>query len=356
MELNTESILLQNSLIGPAFLVVDGVVTQVNDAAVRHLISTGMQIDDLLAAGTDAYRTYRSGKLYLQLNIGGSPTGAYVTKLGNGHLFCLSSPYQTPELRALALAAQQLRAPLSSAMLNADLLQSNPAVQEDPQAKAQMCQLNRGLYQLLRAVGNMADASGVYIRPEQQEMRNATAVFDEIMQKACDVLVQTNRTVVFKGLQKPVQCSLDTELLERAVLNLVSNAVKFSPEGGSIQAGLRLHGNQLMFTIENSVVAGSATQVQNAFNHFLREPGIDGHQYGIGLGMSIVISAAYAHGGTVLFNTNSKNGARIILTIAANRTAPNVLESPLRLIGGHTGGFDSLLVELSDVLPDSAYN
>ena len=355
MEMNTESILLQDSRIGPAFLVVDGVITQVNDAAAQRSIAVDTIVDNLIVVGAEDYRELRSGQLYLQLNVCGVTTGAYVTKLGNGHLFCLNSAYQSPELRVLALAAQQLRSPLSSALLNADQLQNNPILQENPQATKQMSQLNRSLSQLLRAVGNMADASGAYIQPEQQTLCNATSVFDELMQKAAFALAKTNRELVFKKLEKPVHCPLDVNLLERAVFNLISNAAKFSQEGSVINASLRFQRNQLIFTVEDSGVATGSPQIQTAFNHFLREPGIDAHQYGIGLGMSIVLLAASAHRGTVLFNTNRTHGAKVALTIATDRTTPTILESPLSFVGGHTGGFDSLLVELSDVLPDSSY-
>ena len=240
-------------------------------------------------------------------------------------------------------------------MLNADLLQNTAALQQDLQAKTQMSQLSRGLYQLLRAIGNMADASGSYIREDRQEQRNAAGVFDELMEKATAALEGVNRELCFKGLKKTVMCPLDAELLERAVLNLISNAVKFSPEGSAIAASLRHERNRLIFTIENATTGDSSSQTLNAFQRFLREPGIDMHQYGIGLGMSIVLSAAANHGGTVLFNLSQKRNAKIVMTIAIDRSAPAILESPLRLVGGYTGGLDNLLVELADVLPDSAY-
>ncbi|MBO5868762.1 MAG: HAMP domain-containing histidine kinase, partial [Oscillospiraceae bacterium] len=306
MKQNTESILLQEHLIGPAFLVVDGVITQVNTAATQLGITPGTVVEHLIAVGAEAYQEYRSGKLYLQLNIAGIPTGAYVTKADTGHLFCLNSAYQSSELRVLALAAQQLRTPLSTALLNTDQLQNSIALTEDIQAKAQLSQLNRSLYQLLRAVGNMADASGACLQTQPQELRNATAVFDELMEKAAGSLALAKREFVFKGLKKPVECYLNTELLERAVLNLISNAAKFSHNDSVIQASLRLKNDHLVFTVENSDIIGTSPLVQNAFQHFLRDPGVSGNQYGIGLGMSIVLGAASAHGGTVLFSRSKK--------------------------------------------------
>ena len=355
MKQNTESILLQEYLIGPAFCVVDGIITQVNNAATQLGITPDTPVDRLIAVGADAYQKYRSGKLYLQLNVGGILTDTYVTKGDTGHLFCLNSAYRSSELRVLALAAQQLRTPLSSAMMNPDHLQNSIALMDDPQAKAHLSQLNCSLYQLLRAVGNMADASGAHLRTQPQELRNATAVFDELIQKAAGSLALAQRELVFKGLKKPVQCYLNAELLERAVLNLISNAAKFSQNGSIIQASLRLQNDQLIFTVENTDIAGASPLTQNAFQHFLREPGIDGQQYGIGLGMSIVLGAASAHGGTVLFNSSRKAGVKVVLTISTKRYPPTILESPMRLVGGYTGGLDPLLVELSDVLPGTAY-
>ena len=355
MDFNTESVLLQDHLIGPAFLVADGMITQVNDAAAKQGLTAGVPVTQFIAVGADAYKKYRSGKLFLQLNIGGVIVDATVTKLNTEHLFCLRSAYRMPELRAFALAAQQLRSPLSSAILNAELLHSSSSLQDDPQAKAQLSQLTCGLFQLFRAVSNMADASGSPFQLQSPESCNAAVVFEEWMQKIAAALAQADRTLVFQGLKRPVQCYLNTGLLERAVLNLVSNAVKFSPQSSTIRTSLRAQGNQLVFTIENDGISGGSLSLQNAFNHFLREPGIDGHQYGIGLGMSIVLCAAATHRGTVLLNKCKKAGVKVVFTISTDRQPPALLESPLHFIGGYTGGFDPVLVELSDVLPDSSY-
>lgn len=355
MEVNTESLLLQNSLIGPAFLVTNGIITGINNAAAQRTLTVGTAVEDLIVTGSQEYRQFRSGKLYLQLMLGGVQCGAYVTVMDGKHLFCLDSAYQNPELRTLALAAQQLRNPLNEAMINTDLLQANHAIREDPEVNEQLAALNRSLYQMIRAVCNMSDASGAYIQTANQELRDAAAVFDEILAKAEAVVSHAERKLVFKGLSKSVSCLMDADLLERAVLNILSNAVKFSPKGSTIQASLRLSGKRLLFSMENDGLSGASPFMHNAFAHFLREPGLENPLSGIGLGMSIVRCAAAAHGGTVLFDTIRKNGAKVVMTVATDRAAPPMLESPLRLVGGYTGGFDKILVELSEVLPDSLY-
>ena len=355
MELDTETILLQDPLIGPAFAVVDGIITQVNDAAAQRQIAAGTAVTDIIETGAQEFANYRSGKLYLQLMVSGVRMGAYVTKIQNGYLFCLESAYDTPELRAFALAAQHMRDPLSNAMLSTDLMQMNPTVQDDPALRAQLGQLSRGLYRLMRTVCNMSDAADCHKLMIRQELRDAASVFDEVFGKASDAAAQAKRTLTYKGLHKQLYCPLDADILGRAVLNLVSNAIRFSPEGSTIQASLQHSHNTLRVTVENVSAPHAAPLSQSDFKQFLREPGLNCHGHGLGLGMTIVCQAAAAHGGTVLFDSTRKNGAKVVMTIATNRDVPPVLRSPLQFVGGYTGGLDSLLVELADVLPDSAY-
>ena len=95
--------------------------------------------------------------------------------------------------------------------------------------------------------------------------------------------------------------------------------------------------------------------MSNAFQRFLREPGIEDSRYGIGLGMTLVRQVAVAHGGTVLFDSNKKNTVKVIMTVSTKRKEPPVFRSSIQLVGNYNGGLDTLLIELSDVLPDSLY-
>ena len=154
-------------------------------------------------------------------------------------------------------------------------------------------------------------------------------------------------------MRQPVFTSLDPEQLERAIWNILSNCIKFLPEGGTIRASLKRHGKLLHLTIADSG-SGIAQEVRaSLFRRYLRQPGIEDSRYGLGLGLSIVRTAAANHGGTVLISAAKNGGTRITMTIPIRQEGSS-LHSPL-LRPDYTGGFDHGLVELSDCLSSVFY-
>lgn len=336
----------------PAFLVKDGVIIAANEAASALLITVGTSVATIITLGLSDYTAFKSGKLYLELTAG----RAWVSACDDIHLFCLEENYSSPALRAFALAAQHLRTPLSTAVSGAEILMQNDTLQENDDLKQYVGQINRSLYQMLRAICNMSDISqlGAQINTKP-ELVNISSVFDDIFEKAAHLARDSQRKLTFTGLKNNVDCAVDVQLLERIVLNLLSNAIKFSPAGDTIKATLKQKDNRITFTIENSIQDANAGFYSNAFNRFLREPGIESGKTGIGLGMSVISRAVAAHNGTVLLDTTKKSGAKVAVSLPISTEIKPELKTPTILLEGYTGGIDNFLVELSEVLPSNYY-
>lgn len=341
-------------LTSPAFLVKDGVIIHANDAALRRNIVLQSAVSDIISIGKKEYAGFSSGKLGLSLRICDTDYNAFVTKMEDAHLFCLESDYENPELRAYALAAQQLRAPLSNAMVGTENLLPNEAVCENDELRQQLAQVNRSLHQLLRAISNMSDAA-IYKNTHscKIEIRDITAIFNEILEKSAILASKAGKTLEYKTIYTPLMYPADSQKLERAVLNLISNALRFSPAGATISANLRKSENCLIFSIENA----TSDQIKNnIFFKYLREPGIETGNGGVGLGLSIIHSVASAHGGVILMEAPSDTSVRFTMTVALKKSKDTVVRSPILLPTDYTGGRDNTLLELSDCLPDELYD
>ena len=345
------------SLMCPAFTVKDGMIAQANRAAAAYGLESGASIADMIRVGQEEYAAFTEGKLCIILDLDGTACQATVTNADDSHLFCLESGYEMPELRAFALAAQQLREPLSNAMASTDLLLPNEAIGKDSEGYQHLLQINKSLHQLLRAVSNMSDAASYADNQlPRMETRDAVSVFDEILEKAIAMASQASRTIRYKTAKRSVLCQLDSEKLERAIWNILSNAMKFSQEDSIIDAELRLTEKQLIFSVwDNSKTAGNPAP-GNLFNRFLRQPGIEDARNGIGLGLSIVRSVAAIHGGTVLLEQREDCGIKITMSISLKKSNTNSLRSKIRLPIDYAGGRDHGLLELSDALPCELYN
>ena len=187
-----------------------------------------------------------------------------------------------------------------------------------------------------------------------QELIEITGVFREIFEKAGAMLESIGIRLDYRGPETTFYSLADIQELERAVLNLLSNAAKFTPQGGHIAASLTRQGRMLRLCIQDSG-SGIADSVRGSvFRRYLRQPAIEDSRYGLGLGMVLVRSAAAHHGGAVLIDCPPQGGTRVTVTLAIRQDPVSQLRSPLLKVD-YAGERDHALIELSDVLPAEFY-
>lgn len=350
MEQTEDILTMLNQMPCPAFLVKDGIITSVNPPAARCCITENSPVRALMATGVQEYEDFADGCLYLTLNICEKSCGASVTRGMEFDIFVLEHEDDQMELQAMALAAQHLRSPLSSVMTIADRLFPLTAAEDDPEAQTQVARINRGLFQMLRIVSNMSDAYR-YSQDSRLrlEIRDVGSFLDELFSSSSALIRYSGITLQFRNLRETIYCLIDAEKLERAVSNLISNALKFTPPGGTIDAQLIRKGNMLYLTVQNSDAG-----CRNAYHQFKRGPGIDDGRFGIGLGMVLIRAAAAANGGTVLMEQHPERGTRVTMTIAIRQDSDSNVRSSILSVD-YAGERDHNLVELSESLPLELY-
>lgn len=350
MEEQKDMISLLDMMTQPVFCVKDSVIFRTNAAARQMLPEVGESVLPLLGSHADAYLQFPGGCLYLTLTLSGQSVGACVRRMEGFDIFELDVD-DNDTLRAMALVASTLRKPLSGALSEAASLLDS---QEDPALVQQLSQLNRNLYQLLRLLGNMSDAEAVssHCRAETTDL---SALFREIMEKAQVLLSRSGLSLSYEDLSESVYGLADREQLERAVLNILSNAAKFTPNGGHIDAALVRQGRTLRLSVQDSG-SGIAQEVMSSlFRRHLRQPGIEDSRFGLGLGIHMIHAAARNHGGTLLITQGENGGTRVVLTLAIRQKDGNSISSPIFRVD-YAGGFDHALVELSDCLPTDLFD
>jgi two-component sensor histidine kinase len=342
-----------NQIPQPVFLVKDGIVIYANhDARIRD-VQLNTNIYELISIGLPEYRQYSSGKLMLTVSVAGILYNTVVTCSGDYHLFCLESEYSGPELRALALAAQTLREPLTNAELQINKLLPDPSIQASATAMAQIKAINQNLFQMYRAVRNMSDAATI-ANAAPTEGRNVTNAIAELIKKVNTQLEHKGNHIDFSPLNQPCYCLVNWENLERAILNLISNAVKYASDDGNIVLSMRISTSKLYISVESTTNNSACVISSKLFSGFTREPAIDVGNKGIGLGLTIVHGVATAHKGTLLVDQPKENRLRFTMSISMQTPKNNVVNSP-RLQIDRTGGIDQVLVELADILSPDLY-
>lgn len=353
--INHQSLLL-DMINRPVLCVKNGHIVQINQAAANMQLSDHADISSFLSEDLPAYEAFNGGYLFLKLDIYGIPCHATVTRSDCCDIFILDPISDDVRLQAMALAAQQLRMPLSNVMTVTQNLISSAALKSDEETCKKAGQINQGLFQLLRIITNMADACRyTHTDTFHQQTVDFKVVFHEILEKCQTLTANSKVKFRYTGLRNSVFGSADMEALERAIYNLVSNAVKFSPKGGLVEAKVSSSKNAVSFTIQNEG-DGIIPAVQgNVFARYQRQPCIEDGRHGIGLGLTLARSVATAHGGTLLIDQPQENRTRVTMTLAIHTNPDGNISSPIFSLFDYAGGWDHGLLELSDAINSDKY-
>lgn len=336
----------------PAFSVKEGLILKANHAAQYLGLLPGVEITPLIC-DTEAYESLKEGCLYLSLSHNNIDYSAAVIREKEMDLFVLDHELEQQQLWTLALASQQIRGPAAEMMLGMEALMAQLPQSEANQAHA--ANLRRSMNRLHRMLCNMSDAARYNCEtPIHQQTQDIAAIIHEVLEKAATLTAAKGVTLIYKPIGQHVDSLVDSEKLERAILNLISNALKATPSGGTIHVNLTLRNNRLLLTVQDSGKGIPKQLRPHVFSQYLRKPSLSAGNTGLGLGLVNVRAAAAAHGGTVLVEQPEEGGTRVTVSFAIRSSKEPTLHSPLPLLD-YAGGKDHALLELSDALPASVY-
>src|SRR6056297_1420337 len=121
-------------------------------------------------------------------------------------------------------------------------------------------------------------------------------------------------------------------LIEKILLNLISNAVKFTPPDGRIKVSLQPAGAGAVICVEDTGPGISEADQAMIFKRFYRARAADAnHISGVGIGLALVAEAARTCGGSVDVTSKPGHGTCFWISLPARRPAPGEMVRPARL-------------------------
>ncbi|MFE6050764.1 ATP-binding protein [Kitasatospora sp. NPDC056446] len=215
------------------------------------------------------------------------------------------------QTRLIADAGHELRTPLTSLRTNVDLLiRSNDTGRPLPPAtKTKLLgNMKAQMQELTVLIGDLLQLS----RPDTPKAGpNLTVVaLHEIAGRAVERAKLRGPGLVFATDTEPWYVHGDAAGLERAVINLLDNAVKYSPPGGTIAVRLR----QGVLTVRDHGPGIPADELPYVFDRFWRSPS-SRQLPGSGLGLSIVAQSVRDAGGEVTLGPAADGGPGALATV-----------------------------------------
>ena len=140
------------------------------------------------------------------------------------------------------------------------------------------------------------------------------------------------------------------ELLERMAVNLLGNAVKFTPDGGEVRIGLRAEGDQSVLTVADTGIGIPEAEQEQLFTRFFRSSTATEQAIpGTGLGLTIARAIVALHGGTVSIASRDGDGTTVRVQL------PPAVPAVVATRGAGAGGSDvPTLVAVPDPVPSGS--
>ncbi|GAA1370829.1 sensor histidine kinase [Streptomyces beijiangensis] len=209
--------------------------------------------------------------------------------------------------RLVADASHELRTPLTSLTTNLELLDEGPGI-ADPQAPLLVREARGQAAELTLLVNDLIDLARYgNVRTHTEDTR-----VDLLARRVLDRAAARSPELDFIADLAPCLVHADPDAVERAIGNLVDNAVKWSPEGGRITVATTPEGT---VSVTDRGPGIPAADLPYVFDRFYRSPKARSLP-GSGLGLAIVRQIAETHGGSVAAETREPGGgARLRLSL-----------------------------------------
>ena len=218
--------------------------------------------------------------------------------------------------------SHELRTPITSILGYTELLQEGVLGPMAPSQADAIERVGRNSHRLLTLISELLTLSKL----EADGVLSDAEVID-LTQVVTTGLAVLSPTVARRDVELtvavppcPATVSGDRDMLERVVINLVDNAVKFTPDGGRVTVALTSCADRVVLEVVDTGIGVPAQEQQRLFDRFFRSSLAQHHAIpGSGLGLSIAHKIIEQHGGTLEVSSEAGTGStfRVSLPTAA---------------------------------------
>ncbi|MER9459178.1 PAS domain-containing sensor histidine kinase [Mesorhizobium sp. M0387] len=224
--------------------------------------------------------------------------------------------------RFLAVVSHELRTPLNAIIGFSDmLLHEMFGGFKDPRQKEYVSLVKESGQHLLAVVTSILDVSrieaGAYAT-EPEPFRFIEAV------EMCQSMMQLQANAKNIGLQAQIapdagEINADRRAVQQILINLVSNAVKFTPDGGDVVVGAKRIGSRLHFWVRDTGIGIAEEDFVNLGKPFMQVQNDYTRRFeGTGLGLSLVKGLVALHDGTMSIESMPGEGTTVTISLPVN--------------------------------------
>lgn len=200
----------------------------------------------------------------------------------------------------LAVLSHELRNPLSPIVTTIELLKEYEDI--NPEVKRNLAVMDQQVSVITRIVNDLLNVSRIV--QGKIELRRQQIPLDAVVEAALETVraraEAKNQTLEVSLPSEPVVLFVDSLRISQVLMNILSNAVKFTPSGGTISLAAKQLNKEVQISIVDSGIGIDPPLLGKVFDAFFQGPIIEGKpRDGLGVGLKIARDLARLHGGDV---------------------------------------------------------
>lgn len=206
-------------------------------------------------------------------------------------------------------------------------------------------------YRLLRLINNLIDVTKLEdgaINLSKEDV-NIVQFLEGIVTSIADYIHTLGKNIIFDTDEEEVYLCCDLEKIERVMLNLISNSLKYTSDNGIINITISTdwENNRLYVSLKDNGIGISKENSRYIFKRFSRVNNeITKSNKGSGLGLNIVKSIIEMHDGEIYLNENYTEGTEFIFYLPIRKCNSKGINSKTKSIDSRVERFN---IELSDI-------
>lgn len=215
----------------------------------------------------------------------------------------------------MATVSHELRTPLAAILGFAELLMARDYEREE--RREHLLTIHQQATRLSELISDFLDMQRLEFTDDGVR-RDRVEMTDILEQQISLFSAQSGRHKLSLRMKGELSVSGDEDRLRRVMANLISNAIKYSPEGGEVSVEAERRNGSVVVAVEDHGIGIPSDAREKVFERFYRVDSSETRQIGgTGLGLALVREIMKAHGGDVGVDSVEGRGSRFWITLPA---------------------------------------
>ena len=185
--------------------------------------------------------------------------------------------------------------------------------------------LRQNVYRILRLVNNILETSNIEEKYSSMDMDNynIVSIVEETILCVAKYIEHTNKSITFDTEEEEIVLACKPNDIEKIILNLISNSLKFTEDNGNIEVDIKVNTEEekVFVHIKNDGPSISKENAEYIFNRFSQiDENITRENEGSGIGLYLVKYLVEKHNGEIWLNTEVDRGVEFIFYIPIKTT------------------------------------